>query len=475
MRESSSCRRDAALFWGFFLHRTFARVSPVFAVALLAASGFVFTPLTSASTATAADPAGAVKRQAASSQFARAEDQRAALNEKPADKRTLADYKHVVDSYRRVYLITPHANEVPDALLAVAEIYTEMGDKFGRSYFQSAVDTYQFLMREYPKSRYCQDAYLRSAKLQKDQLGDTSGAIKTYETFLKRFPRSPHKREVQEARAELALLQNSAPPQVSTNSLTKNEEAETAKPEPAPRVPAKEVPRDISVEVAKKTASPSGGSPAVNGRVPLIHKISAKAATDTTRVTIDLDGSVQYVSGRIANPDRIYFDLHAARLMPELVHAKIKTDGAMVSAVRVAQNPAGVVRVVLDVNSVKDYTASLLSKPNRLVIDLYANSKAMQTAEASGSAVADTPATENPVVASVNKPAEKVQSAIPIPRRTPNRRDSAAEEQTGDGKGWQSFWKVPGLGATGVVTAANTRWQLHLDPRTWPENRPYRD
>src|SRR5260221_41953 len=331
MRESSSCRRDAALFWGFFLHRTFARVSPVFAVALLAASGFVFTPLTSASTATAADPAGAVKRQAASSQFARAEDQRAALNEKPADKRTLADYKHVVDSYRRVYLITPHANEVPDA-----------------------------------------------------------------------------------------LLQNSAPPQVSTNSLTKNEEAETAKPEPAPRVPAKEVPRDISVEVAKKTASPSGGSPAVNGRVPLIHKISAKAATDTTRVTIDLDGSVQYVSGRIANPGRIYFDLRAARLMPELVHAKIKTDGAMVSAVRVAQNPAGVVRVVLDVNSVKDYTASLLSKPNRLVIDLYANSKAMQPAEASGTAVADTPATGNPVVASVHKPAGKVQSAISSPRRTPN-------------------------------------------------------
>ncbi len=421
MGESSSCRRGMA----FFLHRTFARVSPVFAVALLAASGLVFTPISSASsstsTAAAADPTAAVKRQAASSQFARAEDQRAALNEKPADKRTLADYKHVVDSYRRVYLITPHANEVPDALLAVAEIYTEMGEKFGRSYFQSAVDTYQFLMREYPKSRYCQDAYLRSAKLQKDQLGDTSGAIKTYETFLKKFPRSPHKREAQEERAELALLQNSTPPQVSTNSLTKNEEAETAKPEPAPRVPAKEVPRDIAVEVAKKTASPSGGSPAANGRIPLIHKISAKAAADTARVTIDLDGSVQYISGRIANPDRIYFDLHAARLMPELVHAKIKADGPMVSAVRVAQNPAGVVRVVLDVNGVKDYTASLLSKPNRLIIDLYASAKAMQTAsaESSGGAV-DTPATENAVIASVNKPSEKVQSAIPIPTRTPN-------------------------------------------------------
>jgi N-acetylmuramoyl-L-alanine amidase len=417
MRESRFCRRNLYP----FLYRTFARVSPVFAVALLTASGFVFTPTScasnSTSTAAAADPTAAVKRQAASSQFARAEDQRAALNDKPADKRTLADYKHVVDSYRRVYLITPHANEVPDALLAVAEIYTEMGDRFGRSYFQSAVDTYQFLMREYPKSRYCQDAYLRSAKLQKDQLGDTSGAIKTYEAFLKKFPRSPHKREAQEERAELALLQNSTPPQVSTNSLPKNEEAETAKPEPAPRVIAKEAPSDTPAEGAKKTASPSGGIAATDGRVPLIHKISAKSAADTTRVTIDIDGSVQYVSGRIANPDRIYFDLHAARLMPELVHAKIKTDGAMVSAVRVAQNPAGVVRVVLDVNGVKDYTASLLSKPNRLVIDLYANTKAMQTAQASGD-----PADSNtPQIAAVippDKPAAKVQSATPIPTRT---------------------------------------------------------
>ena len=32
----------------------------------------------------------------------------------------------------------------------------------------------------------------------------------------------------------------------------------------------------------------------------------------------------------------------------------------------------GVVRVVLDVNGVKDYTASLTSNPPQLVIDLYA-------------------------------------------------------------------------------------------------------
>src|SRR5229473_3191517 len=187
-------------FSGDSFHKGFARVSPVFAVCAMAVAAACFAPAlfaetsssSSSSSSTAsgktalADPTATVKRQAASGQFARAEEQRAALNSKPAEKRTLDDYKHVVDSYRRVYLITPHASEVPDALKAVAEIYTEMGEQFGRSYFQSAVDTYQFLMREYPRSRYCQDAYMRSAKLQKDQLGDVAGAIKTYEAFLKK-------------------------------------------------------------------------------------------------------------------------------------------------------------------------------------------------------------------------------------------------------------------------------------------------
>jgi N-acetylmuramoyl-L-alanine amidase len=391
-----------------FLHRAFARVSPFFAAAALTFAPALLAPLCQASTAKssanaagAADPSATVKRQAASGQFARAEEQRVALNSKPSDKRTLSDYKLVVNTYRRVYLITPHAGEVPDSLLAVAELYTEMGDRFGRSYYQSAVDTYQFLMREYPTSRYCQDAYLRSAKLQRDQLGDTAGAIKTYETFLKKFPRSPHKREAQEARAELALLQNSPPADGAKSAVAKNAESDARGSEnerPVPRETAKAEPAkpksrdaETSAGSAKDEEDENGApAPATSGHVAQIRRISTRTGTDTTRVTIELEGAVQYASGRIANPDRIFFDLHAAKLTPELAHGKIKTDGEMVSAVRVAQNPSGVVRVVLDVNGVKDYTASLLNgkglngkgTPARLVIDLYGSVQAMQTAKA---------------------------------------------------------------------------------------------
>src|SRR5258708_1964668 len=361
-------------FSGDSFHKGFACVSPVFAVCAMALAAACFAPAvpaqpspSSSNKSAIAYPTATGKPQAAHRPFARAGEQRAALNSKPAEKRSLADYKHVVDSYRRVYLITPHAGEVPDALKAVAEIYTEMGDQFGRSYFQSAVDTYQFLMREYPTSKYCQDAYLRAAKLQKDQLGDNSGAIQTYETFLKKYPRSPHKREAQEARAELAVLQNSAG-ESAKSTIAKSADGDNDLTESG----AKVLSRDSIVPSANQKP---------NGRIPQIRKITTKSAQDSTRVTIDLESGVQFVSGRIANPDRIYFDLHAAKLTPQLAHSQIKTDGGLVSAVRVAQNPSGVARVVLDVHGVKDYSASLLNNPSRLVIDLYASAQAMQTAK----------------------------------------------------------------------------------------------
>ncbi|HKF24977.1 MAG TPA: AMIN domain-containing protein, partial [Candidatus Acidoferrum sp.] len=285
----------------------------------------------------AADPGARERRQAATSQFARAEEQRAALSGKPSEKRTLNDYKQVVGSYRRVYLITPHAAEVPDSLVAIAELYAEMGDRFGRPYYQSAVDSYQFLLREYPTSRFVPEAYLRSGRLQKDQLGDLAGATKTYDTFLKKFPHAKQRREAQEARAELALLQRAtspAMPDTAKSAVARSAGAEETR-ESRPPVVSRDVPArgTRQADTGKATAEAAdsddddGTEPvAVSGRIPQVQKISARAAADSTRVTIDLEGSVQYVSGRVANPDRIYFDLHAARLAQPLLHRKIEAE-----------------------------------------------------------------------------------------------------------------------------------------------------
>src|SRR5260370_5916318 len=112
-----------------------------------------------------------------------------------------------------------------------------MGDRFGRSYYQSAVDSYQFLVHEYPTSKYCQDAMLRIAKLQREQLGDSALSKKTYEDFLKRYPRSPRKREVQEALAELALLQNGDAPAAANGGAAKSKAPTSLVWERAPNAP----------------------------------------------------------------------------------------------------------------------------------------------------------------------------------------------------------------------------------------------
>src|SRR5579859_1931107 len=344
--------------WNKHLIRCFAPVSLGFVLTLPCAFA---GPL--GSKRNSPDPNAAVKRQSASAQFARAEEQRAALNAKSGDKRTLADYKQVVMSYRRVALITPRAPEVPDSLLAVAELYTEMGDRFGRSYYQQAVDSYEFLVREYPSHKNCQDALLRIAKLQRDQLAESGQAQKTYEEFLKRFPRSQKRREVEEALAELALLQNGGSADAAAGSDPRESSA---------------VAKTVGVEESRPNAIVHSGGKSVaspnSTEIPRVRGVHTSLNGDGTRVTIDLENSVEFTSGRISNPDRIFFDLHAARLTPEMARSSIHVEGDLLTAVRVAQNHAGVVRVALDVNRVKDYTAVLTNNPPQLVIDLFGNS-----------------------------------------------------------------------------------------------------
>jgi N-acetylmuramoyl-L-alanine amidase len=332
--------------------KMFALVSPFFLLLL-------FSTALSALVAASPIPPTATLKRHAGVQFQRAEQQRATLNLKSVTKRTLGDYRQVVSNYRRVYLITPRANEVPEALIAIAQLYTEMGERFGRNYYQYAADSYRFLLREYPSSRHAPDAMLVCAKLQRDQLADYAGATQTYKDFLKRFPRSPRKREAQEGIAELALLENNAKPSPDKDKAT----SDTAVTELV-------LPRDESSD----TPAPSSVTPHPAGK-PRIRRIRSAVTEDATRITIDLEDVVHYNSGRLENPERIFFDLREARLTPEVAREVTRentnVDGGVLTAIRVAQNHAGVVRIVLNVNRVKEYVASISQNPPQLLIDLY--------------------------------------------------------------------------------------------------------
>jgi len=110
------------------------------------------------------------RRAAAKAQFARAEGLRAVLEAKPERERSLQEYTQAAAAYRRVYLITPHAAEVPAAIKQVADLYSQMGRQFEPKYFRSALTAYEFLARDYPASRHQQEAQLAIAALQREPL-----------------------------------------------------------------------------------------------------------------------------------------------------------------------------------------------------------------------------------------------------------------------------------------------------------------
>src|ERR1039457_2186655 len=146
----------------------------------------------------------ASRKQEAASQFEKAEQMREALNGRPAEDRTRRDYQRVADAYRKVYYVAPASSKADASVIAVAEILATMGRQFvpGEKDLRSAIREYEFLRHEYPGSKYRFQALFTIGQIYAEDLGDDA-ARKTFEEFLRRYPRQSLAREAKQALAEL--------------------------------------------------------------------------------------------------------------------------------------------------------------------------------------------------------------------------------------------------------------------------------
>lgn len=106
-----------------------------------------------------------------------------------------------------------------------------------------------------------------------------------------------------------------------------------------------------------------------------VNGIQVTSSPADAQVVVLLDQAVRFDSARISGPDRIYFDLHNARLTPAVGQRTAPPEDGLLKWVRAAQNTDEIVRLVLDADGAKDYSAQLLSNPTRLVIDLHAQAQ----------------------------------------------------------------------------------------------------
>jgi N-acetylmuramoyl-L-alanine amidase len=297
----------------------------------------------------------------ADTQFAAAQHLQQVLEARPTRERTRRDYERVIDAYRRVYLGAPSSGRADPSVVAAAQMQEEMGRRFNDpDVLRSAIRQYEFLRREYPGSKFRFDALFHIGEIYKDDLRDKTRADAAFKEFLRRYPRNQFAAAASQALAEPAPQQASLKSKDARKTMHQdskaNPDSDSDDDDAAPDNSSKET--GAAAEAASKKPSRVLG-------------IRHWSTPDYTRVAIDLEQGVQFESQRIDHPDRIFFDLLNTRLDSKLAGKTFEVSDGLLKAVRMSQFKTGRTRVVLDLDELSEFDASLLANPPRLIIDIH--------------------------------------------------------------------------------------------------------
>ena len=317
-------------------------------------------------------------------------------------RHTRAGYTRVMDGFRTIYHEDPATVHAADAVEAVAELLEQQGHELNDAKsLQAAVGQFEFLRTQYPASPLAALALVSEGRIYQDELEDQTAARDRYALELKTYPRTSGAAEAKKALAQLGHEAGSG----SSAGLAK---AAEPVPRGAAAMNGARGEAHASAAAVKAGSEQDPGSESPSGLKPLaqITGIRHWSTPTYTRVAIDLGDEVTFEAARVSHPDRIYFDLHGAKLTAELVNKSFDvTDDGFLKRIRAAQFSGDMTRVVLDVSEVSEYSAFLLPNPYRLIIDIHGTDiRGTGTRPAAGAAKA----------LSVARSAEVAESSTPV-------------------------------------------------------------
>ncbi|MGH9500556.1 MAG: N-acetylmuramoyl-L-alanine amidase [Terriglobales bacterium] len=284
------------------------------------------------------------------------------LEARPAQRLTRADYQRVINAYRLVYYEAPSSTRADPSVVAVAQLKEEMGRRFeDHDILRAAIEQYQFLRRQYPGSKARFGALFRIGEIYKEDLHQDAQADAAFHEFLQRYPHNQFAGQARRALAE----------PVEKASLKTVLKKPAAPPHPADVEDVKPA-ADAGDDQAASDTGGKNAEPdeAESGGLVLVTGVRHWSTQDYSRIAVDLGGEVKFESQRIDGPDRIFFDLLNTRLDPQLPAKSIDVDDHFLKKIRISQFRPGRTRVVLEVNDVSKFQASLKSDPPRLVIEV---------------------------------------------------------------------------------------------------------
>ena len=322
--------------------------------------------------------------------WSRAVELQRKLEAKPARHRTQAEYAQVIREYRNVYYYDFAYVKAPVAAENMGDLYVEMGRLFhDPANFKSAVQSYQYVVSQYPGTRMARESALAVGNVYLKGLNDPEQATEAYQALLEKYPASSQSSEARKKLKEIADMQAA------------REKEESAK--------------------ASAPAEESKGDPHSAGGPVEVTEIHKWVGPNYTRVVIGAQGPFKYNTLRLSHPDRIVFDLPDTRVNRALLKNGVSVNGAYLRDIRVGQFKPGVTRIVLDVKDISDYSAFPVPNPFRLIIDVHGASKettapAGEHAKLAANATAKTGRIEQ--VSTEEKPAVMKQTQALPPEET---------------------------------------------------------
>jgi len=162
------------------------------------------------------------------------------------------------------------------------------------------------------------------------------------------------------------------------------------------------------------------------------HRVTAVrfwSSAETTRVAVEVSGEFKYKSDNLGTPPRLFFDVQNSR--PGMAQKTILVGDHLLKQIRIAETQPGTTRIVLDLEQAADFTASQLSNPERLMVEIRAKgSKAPTSAAIEEPAKPSPPAQAQPEPKAETKPQTEtkiVAKTLPSPAMlTPVSRPIAA-------------------------------------------------
>lgn len=269
-----------------------------------------------------------------------------------------------IQKFDEVQREDPSGPWAPAGLYMSGTLYYELYKRSGKAADKNeAIDCFERIIKKFPSSKY------RSKALKAiDQIPGANTIKGLIES------NGYHAKDKKETPANINLKKSEPPKAQPEKNDIQNTPVYTDKNEVIKESPdgVKEI---IAAGEERAKSSEAVASPAEGG-VVIVSNLRYWSNPNYTRIVIDADGETGYThrllkqDPALNKPQRLYVDLSNSRLGSDIKRV-IPINDDLLSDARAGQYEHGVVRVVVDIKSYKNYKIFSLKNPFRIVIDVW--------------------------------------------------------------------------------------------------------